>query len=359
MREESYRKLAKHLDKLPLPDGFAPSDTGAELRLLQRFFTPQEAELATHLTLEREEAHVIAGRAGLPPSETEQQLNEMSKKGLIFSTQPEDGPILYQALPFFDGIYENQVNNFDAELVQDLADYWNTIEERPHVQTIPQMRTIPVGKSIKPHLESLPYEQVDELVKAYDQYAVTPCRCRRKANIKGIGCDAPEESCLFFGEYADYLARMGIGRSIDRSEVLDILSKANAANLVLRPSNAKDIEILCCCCGCCCTILAKLQSDPKPSEIVASAFIAKLDAAVCQQGCWVCAEERCQMQALAKDGDHVALNTDRCIGCGLCVSTCPSGALTLVRKSDSELTLPPDNKDALLRKIMQAQTERY
>ena len=65
VNETSYRKLAEHLDRLP--GGFAPSDTGAELRLLQRLFTPQEAELATHLTLEREEAQIIAGRAGLPP----------------------------------------------------------------------------------------------------------------------------------------------------------------------------------------------------------------------------------------------------------------------------------------------------
>ncbi len=36
------------------------------------------------------------------------------------------------------------------------------------------------------------------------------------------------------------------------------------------------------------------------------------------------------MQAIAEGGDRVTVNTDRCMGCGLCVSTCPSGALTLV-----------------------------
>ena len=47
------------------------------------------------------------------------------------------------------------------------------------------------------------------------------------------------------------------------------------------------------------------------------------------------------MEALSEDGGRVALNADRCIGCGLCVSTCPSGALTLERKSESELTRVP------------------
>jgi electron transport complex protein RnfB len=61
------------------------------------------------------------------------------------------------------------------------------------------------------------------------------------------------------------------------------------------------------------------------------------------------------MEALAEDGDLVALNADRCIGCGLCVSTCPSGALTLVRKPDSEWTLPPITIDATWRTIAEAQ----
>jgi electron transport complex protein RnfB len=97
MQEESYRKLAEHLDRLP--DGFAPSDTGAELRLLQRLFTPQEAELAMHLSLDREDTQVIAERAKLPVTEVEQRLNEMSSKGLIFSVQQGEGPTRYHAVP--------------------------------------------------------------------------------------------------------------------------------------------------------------------------------------------------------------------------------------------------------------------
>ena len=37
------------------------------------------------------------------------------------------------------------------------------------------------------------------------------------------------------------------------------------------------------------------------------------------------------------------LNADRCIGCGLCVSTCPSGALSLVRKPPADLPAIPKN----------------
>jgi electron transport complex protein RnfB len=355
MQEETYRRLAEHLDRLP--DGFAPSETGAELRLLAKLFTPQEAELATHLTLEREEASTIGERAGLSPVEAEQRLEKMSSKGLVLSARRGDGTMLYQAIPFVIGIYEFQVNNLSEDLLDALHEYWSTRRPGPQVQTIPQMRTIPIGRSIEPHLEALPYERAEELVKANDRFAVAPCICRRHAKMVGEGCDAPEESCLIFGDWADYYAQTGRGRRIDRSEMMELLAQADAANLVLQPTNSQDIAAICCCCGCCCGILAGLKRQPKPAEAVASAFIATLDADLCL-GCWTCLD-RCQMEALAEDGDQVALNTDRCIGCGLCVSTCPSGALTLVRKPSSELTRVPADMDATWRTISQAQAKMH
>jgi Na+-translocating ferredoxin:NAD+ oxidoreductase RNF subunit RnfB len=219
------------------------------------------------------------------------------------------------------------------------------------------MRTIPVNQSIEPHLEALPYEQIDELVKAHDRFAVAPCICRRTARMMGEGCDAPEENCLMFGEFADYYVRGDRGRSIDRSEVIEILAKADAANLVLQPTNSRDIAAICCCCGCCCGVLGGLQAHPKPAEIVASSFIAQYEPETCQ-GCWVCLE-RCQMQALAEAGDRIIYNGDRCIGCGLCVTTCPSEALTLVRKPESERPQIPSTLDATWRVISQAQAETH
>ena len=294
----------------------------------------EEAELATHLTLEREDARAIADRAGLPLVEAERRLDEMSDKGLIFSIHPEEGSALYQAAPWVIGIYEFQVNRMSESFLQDLSDYHATRKSRPETETIPQMRTIPIGQSLETPLDALPYEQVDELVNAHDRFAVAPCICRRRARMTGGGCDAPEESCLVFGDFADFYVRSGRGRPIDRSEVKDILARANEANLVLNPTNSRFVAAICCCCGCCCGILRGLQRSPKPAEAVASSFIAEFEPEACQ-GCQICLD-RCQMQAITAEGDRVTLNADRCIGCGLCVSTCPSGALTLVRKPEGE-----------------------
>jgi electron transport complex protein RnfB len=347
METDSYRKLAQHLEKLP--GGFPPSDSGVELRLLKRLFTPEEAELAVHLTLDREEARVIGDRAGLDLAEAEPMLREMARKGLIFSIEPEGAPALYQAVPWIVGIYEFQVNNLDEGFVQDVNEYIRTRGKVSRPQPVPQIRTIPVGQSIEPHLEALPYERAEELVKAHEKFAVAPCICRRKAEIAGAGCDAPEEACLMFDDWADYYVRNDLGRYIDRAEVMEILTIANKANLVLQPNNSRDIVFMCCCCGCCCGVLNRLKLHPRPSEQVASPFIARHEPETCE-GCGICLD-RCQMDALTLENDQAVLNSTRCIGCGLCVSTCPTGSLTLVRKPEDEQIKVPITMDATWREL--------
>ncbi|HUV54908.1 MAG TPA: 4Fe-4S binding protein [Candidatus Krumholzibacteriaceae bacterium] len=329
--EEPYHRLAEHLDRLP--GGFSPSKTGAHIRLLKKLFTPEEAELATHLTLKQEDAKTIAKKARLSAPKTEKLLDEMAMKGLIFSVQPPKGPALYQAAPWVIGIYEFQVNNLNEGLLEALNDYWDTNEPRDGSWKLNQLRTIPIGQSIEPTLEMLPYEQVEELVEANDTFAVAPCICRTKERKQGRGCDAPIETCLVFGEFADFYVKTGRGRYISKTEMMEKIAEANEANLVLNPTNSRFVSAICCCCGCCCGILKGLQQYPKPSEIVVSSFVAEHDPEACV-GCGVCLD-RCQMQALTEKEDKVSLNSDRCIGCGLCVSTCPTGALSLVRKPES------------------------
>jgi len=47
------------------------------------------------------------------------------------------------------------------------------------------------------------------------------------------------------------------------------------------------------------------------------------------------------MEALSLADGKAALNLDRCIGCGLCVSTCPTDSLSLVRKPKAKQPYVP------------------
>jgi len=51
------------------------------------------------------------------------------------------------------------------------------------------------------------------------------------------------------------------------------------------------------------------------------------------------------MDALAMEGDAVTLDSNRCIGCGLCVSVCPTGALRLELREGAPL--PPRDRESL------------
>jgi ferredoxin len=339
MDEGIYKKLAQHLDNLP--GGFPPTKTGVELRILRRLFTPEEAELAVHLSLIAEAPPVIAHRAKLSVEEAAWRLEEMARKGLIFRIESEKRPTRYRALQYVIGIWEFHVNDLDVELIRDMNEYIPSLFNVHVWKKAPQLRAIPVGRSISTELKVLPYEKVEALVQAQKKFVVAPCICRREHKMVGKGCDKPKETCLVFGIAADYYVRNGLGRIIDKQETLEILKKADEAGLVLQPSNAKEIVNICCCCGCCCQVLKNLKRYPKPASYFSSAFVATTNPDTCQ-GCGVCVD-RCQMEALHLEDEKAVLDADRCIGCGLCVSTCPTKTLSLVRKPEPEQPKVPKN----------------
>jgi ferredoxin len=329
MDQDVYKRLALHLDSLPA--GFPATKDGVELRILRHLFTPEQAELAVHARLKLEKAEDIAQRAGLPLDQAAPRLAELSRRGLIFSIESPGRPPVYMAAQFVVGIWEYNLNNMTPEFIRDVEAYM------PHLSqaafgVLPQLRTIPVGKSLAAAPEVLAYESAEELIRRQGKILVAPCICRREHKMKGGGCGKLEEACLVFGWGAEYYQRNGLGRPINQEEALAILAKAEDEGLVAQPSNAQEIVNLCLCCGDCCQALLHLKRHPAPARLVVSPFLAHLDAGACV-GCGVCVD-RCQMQALTMEDDTASLNLERCIGCGLCVSTCPSEALSLERKPE-------------------------
>jgi len=328
MQNDIYKKLAKHLDNLP--GGFPPTDTGVEIRILKRLFTPEEAEFALHLTLIPEEPRVVARRAKMKTAEAQKQLEAMAQKGLIFRIEKSPDMPMYMAAQYVVGIWEFHVNDLDPQLVEDMEEYIPTLFS--DVWKRPQLRTIPVERSIHTELKVMTYEKAEALVQAHKSFSVNPCICRRERKLVAKGCDKPEESCLTFGIAADYSIKNGFGRAAAKSEILNLLQKADEVGLILQPSNSEEAHFICCCCACCCGVLRTLKEFPKPAEMVSTPFVAQANRDTCD-GCGIC-EDRCQMEALQLKDSKVIINSHRCIGCGLCVSTCPTDSLVLKRKPD-------------------------
>jgi hypothetical protein len=67
-----------------LPNGFPATEDGAEIRLLKRIFSPEEAAFFCELKLKFETPRQIADRIGRLLEEVSKTLAVMSEKGQIF-----------------------------------------------------------------------------------------------------------------------------------------------------------------------------------------------------------------------------------------------------------------------------------
>ena len=196
MENTVYHELAQHLDQLP--GGFPSTLDGVELRILRRLFTEPEAQLACQLTLIPETAQVVAYRCGLAGCPVAKMLADMWLKGLILKHESEGKPSRYMASQFVVGIWEFQVNRLDPDLVADMAAYIPVLFDADTWRRAPQMRTIPVYRSIDPKLPVLPHEAVAALIRGKDHFVISPCICRQEQRMAGHGCSWPAGSVHLF-----------------------------------------------------------------------------------------------------------------------------------------------------------------
>ncbi len=74
-----YRRLQRHLDKMPV--AFPATESGVELRILRRLFTPEEAEVALLLSAVPEPLDRIDGRAKVAGLSTSDRAPRMASTG--------------------------------------------------------------------------------------------------------------------------------------------------------------------------------------------------------------------------------------------------------------------------------------
>ena len=88
--EDVYRRLQQHLDQMPV--GFPATESGVELRVLEHLFTPEEAEIALHLSAFPEPVEKIHARARKQDMGLEQLqaiLEDLAARGTILKTKAD------------------------------------------------------------------------------------------------------------------------------------------------------------------------------------------------------------------------------------------------------------------------------
>ena len=345
-----YTRLQKHLDSQAV--GFPATRSGVEKKILKHIFTPGEAEIACCLSYKLEPLETIVQRAGHlvdSADELQKRLDNIQKKGGIES-QLKNGKMHYCNAPLVVGMYEFQSNRLTPDFIEDFNEYTSNKNFGLAFLSskLPQMRTIPVSKSIHPqHSVSTFDEVVTLLQQAEEPFVINECICRKKQSIEGNPCEVTDRkvTCLAVGSMGRIALLSGIGREITPDEALSIIEQNQKQGLVLQPSNTQKAEFICSCCGCCCGMLRTHKILPKPLDFWAANFYATVDSLTCE-GCGACVK-RCQVGALrvSRKKQPVVVNSDRCIGCGLCVSGCPTQSLKLLPKPG--VVRPPKTREDL------------
>lgn len=349
-----YRQLQQHLDRMPV--GFPATESGVEIRILQRLFSPEDAWIALRVSAIAEPVGTIhrRARARYDREALAKALDSMAERGLILRVG-RDQP-RYGKMPFVVGIYERQLTRLSAELERDVLEYFESgFAQSLHTKKTSQMRTVPVNVSVAPERDVATYDDIRAFVRhSPGPFAAMPCICREGKALLGHTCGqtSRRDTCLTFGGAAASLIGAGEAHAVSREAMLDLLDEADHDGLVLQPGNTQEPMFVCCCCGCCCGVLTTAKRLPTPAEYFATNFYAESDPARCS-ACGTCLS-RCPMDAVSLDTGVAVMALSHCIGCALCVGECQENAITLKKKDRARV--PPKSMPALYAQIYQ---ERY
>jgi len=338
-----YKKLAEELDRIP--NGFPRTESGVELKLLAKLFTPEDAALASSLSLEPRSLKEIAEANGLEEAETKTRLISMVKRGLIDLKREEGRGFVFHLIPMVVGFYERQNAKIDKEFAQLFEQYYH---ERFHETMLSQPsvhRIIPLEKAIPVDIDVMPYEKASTYLDRAQSWGVLDCICRVQKRLIGQGCNHTVKNCLVFSPKPGAFQKTEEIETISHEEALRILAEADREGLVHSINNAQtEVYYVCNCCTCSCGVLRGMVEYGSENSIARSDFYAVSDPDLCS-GCEICLD-RCSFNAITMEDGLCQVERSSCYGCGLCISTCDTGALSLVQKSSEELAPPPSDDEA-------------
>ena len=323
---DNYEQLRDILDSHPAT---APK-TGTIIEILKILFTPEEASLAATMSFKAAGIDKIAAAVSKPAMDTENLLESMADKGILFSKY-KDGKKIYGLVPLIPGVFEFPFMKSDGSAkYKRLGELW----EKYHHEALgasfagnptPLMRVVAVEKSLKAENRVHPYEEVKHFIESANFIALADCACRTSV----AKCDRPKDVCLIFEGAGEFLVERGFARKITKEEGMDVLDRSEKAGLVHTSNNSSDMaNLICNCCPCCCTVLRGRTEIKHPHAFETSRFEARVKDTDCT-GCAVCADRRCPVKAIEMKDGIAVVNAAGCIGCGLCVSGCPSEAIEL------------------------------
>jgi NAD-dependent dihydropyrimidine dehydrogenase PreA subunit len=318
-------------------------------KILAKLATPEQGRIILELPAPSEE---IAKKLNLTKESVDKDIKHLVENGLVVLTKR--GPKMCRS----EGQLHDLMTNpkFDKELGSEFWALWRqmgaenregTLKRKAERKT-PGGRIIPRWKSIKDIPGILPFEDTREILKAHSPLAVVHCACKRVNEDRK--CDIPDECCIIFGRTAEFnIKDRKCARELTIAEAQQLNDDMDKYPVVHLVPNVRDLSMLLCNChvDCCDVMKPYLGPDGKTTAAFRpthspSRFVAVVDPKKCK-GCKLCVAKRCQFDAAKMKfypelgAERSYIDADMCMGCGLCVITCPTKARTM------KLIRPPEH----------------
>ena len=368
--QEVYRRLVDRLKQswwgLPEADELMP--------LMMATYTPEEASLLTGMPPSAMNLEELAEMKQMNPDELDRRLDALAKKGLVFRTvrgetiryRLNDSFFVYYRSAFWPGRTDEWTKAI-APLVNQY--YYHGGFDQCNLTHMKSLRVLPIQETIEDTRQVLPYEDVVKLLDSVNYFTVSTCPCRHRKNIdpdspncKYPGPGGSIEVCLHLGRLGQYIVENNLGREITRQETEDILRGCAEAGLVHGVSNHQEgVDTICNCCRDCCILFEAFHKLKHAEGISPSNYLVHNNPETCI-GCGLCVRwcptgamqledslgakgritvvaaknKSGEMELKNKMGRVSVNNPDLCIGCGVCAYKCPTQSLVLERREVTE-----------------------
>ena len=381
--KDAYKNLEERINWFT--QGAPPSATLYEI--LRVLYSEEEARLVSLLPVRPFTISRAARVWQVSPLEAEKRLDALCEKALLVDSCYK-GQRQFVMPPPMAGFFEFALmrvrGDIDQKYLSQLYYQYMNVEEdfvkELFYATETKLGRVYVQEPVLTRenaLHILDYERASYILEEAKYIGLGLCYCRHKAMHAGHPCeiDAPWDVCLTLGNVARSLAENGAhARLIDKGEARDVLERSYAANLVQIGENVRENPaFICNCCGCCCEALQAARRFSPMQPVATTNYLPQVDKEKCV-GCGKCAKvcpifaitmeqqeedkagrekEACapaekefsgveptvektgirpQRRPLAK------INTEICLGCGVCARNCPAKALELKRRPVQVIT---------------------
>ena len=340
-------------------------------KILKALYTLEEVDILLVFNgpyMDRFTAKKIARKVKRPIEEVEPILKEMTRTQRVFSAE-KDNIRTYSLFPLLPGLFELYFSNHERASVEDkeklmlFAEEYEKYYNKGYIvnqlkSTYPFMRvfvdqkviedTINRGKGklldVNQEVEQvknniLPFEQVRNIIEKSRKISVMDCACRTHMKIHNDGVpinEYPINVCMAFNTTAEYCIEQGFAKELTKEKALKTLEGAAKAGLVHTTQNITEKSMFICNCDRdCCVMLRGIRQFKNPYVVASSNFLPEYEiknCAFCKKCTILCPMYAIELANEDTEDEHIVIDYDRCIGCGVCAFNCPNEALTMVKK---------------------------